>query len=67
MTLDEAYPAAPTEYKTDDGFFKGPVIHACESCRRPTAWFHVSLAAHLCSRSCYKRYCGERLASERSG
>lgn len=60
MTLDEQYPAAAVNFETDDRFIKHSLKQPCAHCHKPTAWFHLPLSTHLCSRDCFAGYAARR-------
>lgn len=54
--FDRRFPSAPPGFKTEEGMAKRRRAFWCETCGRPTYWFHKQLLLYFCCEDCLARY-----------
>jgi hypothetical protein len=56
QTFEQRFPDAEIGYEIDGGMRKGEREVECQSCGRPTRWFHGIRHAHFCCEDCLLRF-----------
>ena len=54
--FERRFPGVSAGFETEGGVVRGGEPMWCETCNRPTSWYHKGLRRHFCCQDCLARY-----------